>query len=109
MPGEACKSVAMWVRGEPRLSKILRAGNARAAGACLPRHDLAALFVDRAAFHHELDVLERGDVGQRVAVDGHDVGEAAGAHTANVLFVADEIGWRPSASSRRRPSAQIRA
>src|SRR5271165_4178907 len=72
--------------------EIPRAGNAGAARARLSGNDLAALLVDRAAFHHELHVLKHAHVGERIAVDGDDVGEAAWPDAADVLLVADEIG-----------------
>ena len=60
----------------------------------LPWDDLSARFVDNAALHHELHMLEDRDVGKRVTVDCHKVGIAALLHTADVLLIPDEIGGR---------------
>src|SRR5450755_337522 len=45
-----------------------------------------------AAFHHEPDVFERGDVGDRISVNGDDVCEFAGLECAYAIGPAKEIG-----------------
>ena len=47
--------------------------------------------VDDAAFHDEGDLLNGGDVGERIAGDGDDVGEIAGLKSADLILPAEEF------------------
>src|SRR5437870_5833545 len=50
--------------------------------------------VHLAVLHHEGDVAQRGDVGERVAVDGDDVGELAGLEAAERAVEIHHPGGR---------------
>src|SRR6202008_3898448 len=47
-----------------------------------------------ATFHHKLHLLQSGDVFQRVAVDGDNVGELAGFEGADFVGPAEQVGRR---------------
>ena len=48
--------------------------------------------VNHAAFHHESDFLDGGDVGERIAGDGDDVRKKARLQRANLILPAEELG-----------------
>src|SRR5882672_2336608 len=59
---------------------------------CKPGRRSTLVLEDLAALHYEPDVLETGDVLQRIAVDGDEVGEAAGGDLAEVPGLSQERG-----------------
>jgi hypothetical protein len=73
-----------------------------------------------AAFHHEVDALQNGDVHQWIALHPDDVGVPSGLHRADVLRRADQrrsvlgggedpsIGVRPAFTSSANSSALLR-
>ena len=50
------------------------------------------VFVNHAALHHEIDMLQRAHVGQGIGIHGNDVGILAGLNCAHILGPPDQIG-----------------
>src|SRR5713226_8467361 len=61
----------------------------RYSGGAVP-HELPVAFVDRPAFHHEVHVLQQGDVLQRVAAHRDEVGVLPRRDRADVLLLAEQ-------------------
>ena len=75
------------------------------------------LSYDYAVLHHKAHVLDGGDVVERIAGDGDDVGEVAGLELADLAFPAEQLArlrscrpaGRREASCRSGPSTPFRA
>ncbi len=73
----------------------------RRARAPAPHHTIPSVccrmlhprvFVNHAALHHEIDMLQRAHVGQGIGIHRNDVGKLAGLNGAHILGPSNQIG-----------------
>src|SRR6058998_609116 len=62
----------------------------------------ALVFEDGAAFHHEGDALELGDIAQRIAASRDQIGELPGFDRADAIAPAHDLGSGPGCRDDRR-------